>query len=157
MKFQLIVLFSLILTVFTRSYRRSTCIQSEGSQPSTNGLVGSEQPLTIEMLNSVEITQAALNGTHLYNKKINPTDYYYKLAYVKSGTKQIVSGVIYRLDVTLQKTECFKNDFFDENGNGLLSTQTYDKIEDCNMDQKKMNTILKILYQPWNPLSYSLV
>ena len=155
MKFQLIVLFSLIVL----AYSKSTCVQSEVSELSQDDgvFVGNEKPLTIQALNSDSVTQAALNATHLFNQQNNSSKHYYKLVCIKSGTTQIISGVIYKLDVTLQKTECLKSDLFDDNETGLLSARMLDNIENCGMNNEKINTVLKFAAQPWKDVPYTLL
>ncbi|CAF0822614.1 unnamed protein product [Brachionus calyciflorus] len=156
--------FLIFLSLAALAYGKSQCVQSESheSEQSENLHVGNQKPLSIEELNLDTIIQTALNATHLYNLQDNSTKNYYKLVCIKSGTSQLVAGVIYRLNVTLQKTECLKSDLFGENlesgdDSGLLSMRSLDNIENCKLSTETQDIVLKVLSTPWKKVFYQLV
>lgn len=144
MKFQ----FGLIVLLVSLSTIYSECIQNESHLASNNVLVGNKKPLSIESLNSKDIIQVALNATHLHNILNNSTKNYYKLVCIKSGTSQIVNGIVYRFDVTLQKTNCFKNDVVQES-QGFLTVEHLNNIENCKLTDEKVETVLSVNSRPW--------
>lgn len=144
MKFQ----FGLIVLLVSLSAIYSECIQSENGKASDGVLVGSKKPLSIESLNSKNVIQVALNATHLHNILNNSTKNYYKLVCIKSGTSQIVNGIVYRFDVTLQKTNCLKNDLVQES-RGFLTVESLNNIENCKLTDEKIDTILSVTSMPW--------
>ncbi|RNA08863.1 hypothetical protein BpHYR1_054410 [Brachionus plicatilis] len=144
MNFQigLVILFLAISTVYPE------CIQN-GSKTSDGLLVGNQKQLSIESLNSKSIIQVALNATHLFNLRDNATKNYHKLVCIKSGTSQIVNGILYRFDVTLQKTDCLKTDLDNNSEHGFLSVKSLKNIESCKLTDEKVETVLTVNSMPW--------
>ncbi|CAF1128941.1 unnamed protein product, partial [Brachionus calyciflorus] len=95
MKFEFLILLSLSVS----AYCQFQCIQKESPQVEQGEqiMTGAPKPLSIEELNSKTITEAAQNGTHLFNLQDKSTKNYYKLVCIKSGTSQLVAGDIYKL------------------------------------------------------------
>lgn len=145
MKFQTGLLFLLV----TVSTVYSECIQNGPSEKTESLLVGNQKQLSIESLNSNNVIQVALNATHLHNIRDNSTKNYYKLVCIKSGTTQVVNGIIYRLDVTLQKTNCFKGDLVKMSQQAFLTVENLKEIENCKLSDEKLDTVLSVRSIPW--------
>lgn len=93
--------------------------------------------------------QIGLNSSHQWNQKQIVSENFFKVVCIKSAQKQVVSGILYRLNVTLAESMCRKSEL-------LNKAQSYRKLLQSHVDEcavKADGGVLSCefayLSQPW--------
>lgn len=110
---------------------------------SGSNLVGGVKPAAV---NQTDVIDAALKSSLLWNKKSNFQNFY-KVTVIRKAYSQVVSGVIYSLNVTIHETNCAK-----ENILSRQNVSTTDLNSCSTATGAQFNCFFKLWLQPWlNP------